>query len=442
MKFVSNYIVILSFVLFTACSGSQNEIVLHQIKYSTYTDEIVVEGTVEALQSSTITCPRRLDGTIVYLAEDGAFVKEGDTVCVLENRQAENFFQNTLDRVEQYQAQYEKGKANLEMQYAMLQAQVQTNQAQTSISNLDSVQLQYLSVQDRKIKELELKKTAIEKRKLERKLELLELINESELKKLQLQIKQQESEVDRIKGILDQLIMLAPQDGMVMRSNSRRSDDKVKEGDEVWGGMPLLDIPDKTRLKVTILASEADYKRINEKDSVVFTFNGMPGNLAWGKIDRKAPMGKPFSRNSKVKVFEITASVDSFKVLPELGLSANCRVILEEVKDTLVIPQLAVFEEDSMKVVYQKEDGRFVRREVLLAENSPKLAVVAFGVAYNNELALQKPASALIRSTVLINDSIKTRFEAIEKATDSVQTTNVTPPSVLPEGLNNVIIIE
>ncbi|MDA3930266.1 MAG: hypothetical protein PF541_15055 [Prolixibacteraceae bacterium] len=395
------------FVFYSCRNTDTSNSVLFQIQSATYTDDVLVDGTVEAVNSSTLACPRRLEGTIVFLIEEGVLVEEGDTVCILENRESENYLENLVVKVEQSKAQLAKSKADLEMQYALLEAQVQSNEAQTSITNLDTAQIKYLSIQQQKIKELELQIAVIQKEKFQKKLHFLEQINESELKKLKLQIEQDENQVDHIKSILNEMVMLAPQNGMAIRAKSWRSGEKVQEGDEVWGGMPLVKIPDKTEMKVIIQASESNYKRISEGNKVEYTFNAMPGNLAWGSIQKKAPMGKPIKRNSKVKQFEITATVDSFKVIPELGLSANCKVILTEVFDTIVIPQLAIFDEDSIKVVYVKKRKKFEKREILLGESSLKQAVIIAGLNGNEIISFQKPTKTKMKRIVLLPDSLK-----------------------------------
>jgi multidrug resistance efflux pump len=419
-------VVVLLPSLVVSCNNeNKNKMVLHQLALQSFSNELFVEGTVEALHSSTITCSRQLDGTIVYLIEDGAPVLKGDTVCIMENRESTSRYEDLLVRVEQTKAQYAKSEADLAMSYALLEAQVKSNEAQTAITNLDSLQLKYISVQQRKIKELELKKAAIEKAKFKMKLNFLEQINESELRKLELKIKQDENHAQKIKDIIDQMVMLAPQDGIALRSISPFSGNKTQEGDQVWGGMPIVDIPELTEMKVMISAAESEYKRIKVGDKVMYTFDGMPGNQAWGMIKRKAPMGKAIKRNSKVKHFEITATVDSFKVIPDPGLSANCRVLLDFLPDTVVVPMLAVFDEDSMKVVYVKTKNNFEKREIFPGISSPRETVVIAGLEGHELISFVKPPSSKVKSNVLIPDSVKTQLMNLKTKSVDVSKTPV-----------------
>ena len=154
-------------------------------------------------------------------------------------------------------------------------------------------------------------------------------------------------------------------------------------------------------MKVIINAREVEYKRIGINDAVEYVFDAMPGNIAHGKILKKAPVGKTISKKSKVKFFEIEASVDSSTTIPTPGLSARCNIILKRVQDTIVIPQITIFEVDSMKVVYVKNKTGFEQRQITTGLSSPKLAVVRQGLKTEEEVALRKPDQALINKKTI-----------------------------------------
>lgn len=400
---------LLGFILVFSCQRKGiDDSVMVQLSLKTYTDEMSIDGNVEAVNAITLICPQRIDGTIIYLVDDGTMVKTGDTVCIIENRELTNHYENLLTNVEKIQASYNKSQADLEMNYALLEAQLSNIHAQTSISNLDSVQLNYVTQVQRQIKELELQIADIEKGKFERKLEFLKRINESELKKIQLQIKREMNQAERVKEILDAMILLAPQDGMALRARSRiNRDNKIQEGDQVWNNVPIVSIPDMSQMKVIIQAPETEYRRISLNDSVIFHFDAMPGNMAWGKIQKIAPMGRSLSRNANIKVFDVTASIDSFLSIPEPGMSARCTIIMKQIPDTIVVPQLAIFEEDSIKVVYAASGKDYFRREVVTGIASPREAVIGAGLQGNERLSFVKPPAHRVLEFIPVPDSVK-----------------------------------
>ena len=353
----------------------------------------MIDGVAEPVRYTTIACPSNVDGIITYLIDDGTFVNEGDIVCILEDNNRKTDYDNLSIQLESAEAELNKVKADLQMQYALLEAQVKNNEADTEIAHLDSLQLQFATPTQRRIKELELERALIEKNKFKRKLEALEVINQSEIRKLELNIQQLTNRLASAKTILDALTIRSPRKGLAVVSNSQMTGEKLKVGNNVWNNMPLFIIPEVSEMKVKIMASEVDFRQINENDSVSFSFDAMPENIAYGKITKKLPVGQPHKRDSKVKFFEVEASVDSTLQVP----------------DTIVVPQIAIYEEDSIKVVYVKKNKKYEMRQITTGLSSSKESIVSDGLKKGEVIALIKPPHSMVKDKTLLNDSINVK---------------------------------
>jgi HlyD family secretion protein len=396
---------------FSCNMGSTSGTMTFQVVPTRYLDELVLDGTVEAVNSISLSCPEIYDVSVYSIVDEGVMVKKGDTVCVLESKMMVDQYENALKNLERIQAEFKKSQADLDLSFALMEAQVKNNEAQTAISDLDSLQLRYSSEAQRKITELQLKIARIEKNKLQKKLNSLKIINASELRKLNLRIKQSENQVEMMSQRMKLLIIIAPQDGLALRGYSPMGTGKLKEGDVVYEGMPLVEIPDLTRMRVKIVADESSYKRIQVGQKVHYTFDAMPGNIASGTISMKTPVGNPINRNSKVKFFDIIASIDSSQTLPGPGLSANCRVVVQEFNDTLVVPNVTVFEEDTIKVVYVKLKTGFERREIALGPASSSNSIITAGLDSGEFLAMVKPSNNLIKKEKLFSFEERNRWK-------------------------------
>ena len=373
-----------------------------------FENSVIVEGVVEPTYFTTVMCPANVDGTIIFMVEDGTQVNAGDVICIIEDNNNETNYNNLLDLIESISAELSTKKADLQMQQALLEAQVRNNEADTEIANLDSLQFRFASPTQRQISELQLESASIEKSRLEKRLQTLKIINDSEIKSIEINLRRAQSRLETAKEILESLTVRAPTSGLAIVSQSRRSGEKLKIGDEVWNNMPLVIIPEMSEMKVQMRLSETDFKYISENDSVSYSFNAMPDNWANGKITKMLPVGQPYSRDSKLKYFEVEASVDSILEMPEPGFTANCRVIVDYIKDTITVPQVAIFDEDSRKVVYVKKNKTFERREIKTGLSSQKESVVIEGLNRDEKVALTKPNSSLIKSErLLINTTSK-----------------------------------
>ena len=391
--------------LFSCQSQEKKEIPNYTVVKSDFEDYLTIDGYIEPVQTVTIGCPREVDGIVTFIIEDGSYVNQGDVVCIIEDKEVKKRYDESLVNLETAKAGLTKTKADLDLQFALLEAQVKNNAAETDIANLDSLQLQYLSPTQKRIKELELKKVSIVKHKLEKKLKSLAIINNSELKKSEFEIQRITGYLESSKATLDGLTLKSPGKGLASRARYYTGN-KVKEGDNVWNNMPVINIPELAKMKVKIYASEGNYKRININDPVEFTFDAMPKNSARGKILTKSPVGQPIKENSKVKTFEIESSIDSSLITPGPGLSANCKVILKRLKGALVIPLVAIFEKDSMKVVYVKNQDNYEMRQVKTGPTSPKNAVIFAGLHVNEKISLLEPKSSLVIKKTLLRKSI------------------------------------
>ena len=184
----------------------------------------------------------------------------GDTLCRLEAPEVENQYIKSVHELEKVKAEYNKSASNLELQYLLLDAQVKNIEVSTQITRLDSTQMQFTSALSREIIRLELQKADIEKETILKKLEFLKRINDSELQKMKLKIDQQKNQVDRAEDQLNKLILTSDVEGIVLYAKSWSSDSKIREGDVVWIGLPIIEIPDLTQMQLKLSVSEADYK--------------------------------------------------------------------------------------------------------------------------------------------------------------------------------------
>lgn len=182
------------------------------------------------------------------IVEDGIRVEEGDTLAIIEDKRLITNYNEDLINLENANAELSKSKADLEMQYAIMEAQVKTNETDTEIANLDSVQMQYLTPNQRKIRELELKQAAIEKKKLQMKLIALGEINRSEIRKLELTIQQIQNQLESSKRRIDALTLTAPKSGVVILATHMITRRKITVGDPIWDNMPIISIPESKKI--------------------------------------------------------------------------------------------------------------------------------------------------------------------------------------------------
>ena len=377
-----------------ACSQKSGKALpTFEIKRVAYEDILIVEGHTESVNPLNINCPPDVDGTIVNMIESGTKVKKGDTLCILEDANIENNVDRWLLDLEGMYAEMEKLKATQHLEYALLEAQVRNNEAETLLADYDSLQMLYMSPMDRRVKELQLERARIERTQLLKKLEVTKIVQQTDVMKLSKRIEWMERQLEKELQKKESLILLAPRDGVAVRARRWAwSDVKWVVGDNVWNGRTIVTLPDFDNMKVLIYAQETEYKRLHEGDSITYTFDAMPNNFAWGHITKLSPVGQTRTEGSTVKTFEIEASIDSMLTSVDPGMSAQCRIFLRHIPDTIVVPTVSIFEKDSLKVVYvEQRAGHYEERSVKLGESSPRSTVITNGLKVGEKITLIRP---------------------------------------------------
>lgn len=409
-------ILLLLYPLLYACSsvGEADE-PTYMVERGDFRYILRVDGLVEPVKVTNVSCPQRMDGFVTFIIDDGTWVEKGDTLCVIEDAGLESQYDAVLLQLEEVEGNLAKFKVANEMNNALLESEVLTNEAETKIAELDSLQLKYMPASQKRIKELELEIVALRKKKLEEKIKVTPVIQNTELNRYNVELQNINRQLLDIEKRLAGLTILAPKKGLAMRAESMFTMQKLKVGDNVWNGQPVISMPDMEKMKVKIYATESNFNAINERDSVLYTFDAMPGEKAIGKITKKSRAWKPITRGSNVKVYEVEASIDSLGAVPDPGFTVKCDILLRELRDTVFIPQIAVFNEDSIRVVYVKGKKGFEMRQVVTGLSSNKEVVINAGLDGGEEIAFIRPKDSHVRERVLLPDSIVQKYGKEEK---------------------------
>jgi multidrug efflux pump subunit AcrA (membrane-fusion protein) len=419
--------------IFPSCGKKNQGVVTYNLKHSDYLETIDVEGTVQAVNSNVLATPRVYSGLkVAYLAKEGAFVKKGDTICVLAAPDLMITFEQFNTDLEKMEGSKDSLEANQAMQLSLLEAQVETNNAQLEITMLDSIQLKFAPAVKQKLINLEMEKVKIEKMKLEKKLAAQKKIASSDLSQIGSRIMMQKNRIQMFQSQINSLYMVSPSDGFVIHaetptfytSGGSTIGGKIEEGSKVFYSMPLLQIPDISKMQVSVEVPEADYKRINNDQKVDIKIESVTNLETTGKIIRKSLATKNRDEKLSIKSYEIIVSVDSCDSKMKPGLSAFCRIIIGEMKDTIVVPSAAIFTKDSTKIVYVAKDDKFLPVPIETGISNSSESIVSKGLNGNETIALMEPPYLMISHELKSGNSIKNRSSSRKSDTLRKDTLN------------------
>jgi len=406
MKYFFFYILFTAF-FFLGCTKNKQNVITYDLKHSDYIEAIEAFGTIEAVNNVIIAAPRIYISnflTVAHLVEDGSNVKKGDIVCILDAPELIANFESVKTDLENMEADMKKLEADNSMQLSLLEAQVETNKAQMAISTLDSIEIKFAPQVKKRLLELEFEKANVEKKKLQKKFDAQKRIDIAELTQMNSRIMMLKNRIQVLQDQINSLKIIAPCDGIVMQIEGRTFNitggstlgGKIKEGSSVFSDMSLLQIPDIKEMQVSVEVPEVDFKRIKEEQKVLIRVESASNLITTGKIKRKTLAGKNEQEETAIRTYEVIISVDSCHSLMKPGLSASCRIIVDQLKDTIVVPAAAIFLKDSLKIVYVAEGEKFIPVTVETGFSNSSRSVITKGLAGNETITLIEPPHNLI----------------------------------------------
>jgi multidrug efflux pump subunit AcrA (membrane-fusion protein) len=426
MKNIFIYLTLV-FFLFPGCNSKKVSIITYELKRSDYLDAIEVTGTIQAVNNVLLIAPG-ISATnllkITYLAEDGAHVRKGDTICKFEVPSSlSSNLESFTTSLENLEGDLKKLEANNAMQLALLKAQVETNKAQIAIKKLDSIQIKFAPEVKQRLLAIEMEKADIEKMKLQKKFAAQKRINNSELIQMRSRIMIQKNRIKMIENQINLLSLVAPVNGIVMHVENYRLDGstftigKIEEGISTISGMSVLQIPEMKDMQVSVEVPEDDYKRIETGQKVLIRVEASKNLITSGNIKRKTLQRKNAQEKTAIKTYEVIIKVDSCHSKMTPGLSAMCRIIVKQVKDTIVVPTSAIIEKDSSKFIYVADGDKFIPVAVETGISSSSKSIISKGLAGNETIALIEPPHNLIRKEVNSKEDSSADSRPVKKDT-------------------------
>lgn len=396
------FIVIL---LISACGKKKSDIITYDLKRKDYNDAINAIGTIQAVNNILILAPTTSVTNLIqvaHLVKDGAHVLKGDTICTFVVPDLVNMVETYTADLEKMEGDLKKLEADNAMQLSLLNAQIETNKVQIAITMVDSLKMKFAPPAEKRLLALEMEKTNIEKKRLQKKFNAQKRISSSDVLKLSSRIMMQKSRIKMFQTQINSLKLVSPVDGIVMHIENYRLDGnsitigKIEEGCSTLSNMSVLQIPDMKSMQVLAEVPEADYKKIQNGQKVFINVEAASNLLTTGKIKRKSLQKTNPQVRTAVKTYEVIVGIDSCHSRMKPGLSAMCHIIIDQVKDTIVVPVSAIFEKDSSKIVYMAQGKKFIPVTVETGISNGTLSIISKGLVGNETIALTQPPHNMI----------------------------------------------
>lgn len=357
---------------------------------------ITAEGNLKAVQATTISPPmhgrrRRQPMKIEWMAPDGSQVDTGDVIIrfdpsdferELQESQADLAIADTQIARERVQAQSaEKGR------------ETARNLAQLELEKTRKLQRKDEEIYSRhQIVEAEIDENLSEARmdhateveSIERRL------TGSKLAVLSVGKRKASQSIEQAQGGLQSLEVKAPHAGILVFNRNWRGE-TLREGDQVWPGMELAEIPLLDEMEAQVFVLEVDAGGLEAGVPATLVVESHPEREYQAEVKQIDDLAKPRIRGLPVQYFGLTLSLErTDKDIMKPGQRVRATLILDK-DEAMVVPRQAVIDLDGQNVVYRRSDAGFEPVAVEVGAGTPGRVVIESGLEPGDVIALRDP---------------------------------------------------
>ena len=243
------------------------------------------------------------------------------------------------------------------------------------------------------------------------------MVNTADIKKRELNIERQQRDLDRTNEEIEAITINAEKPGLVVYGKVWKGSghEKIRVGDNIWGGVNIISLPDLSKMQVKTYVNEVDVDNLTVGQNAVIQLVALPGPTFTGIVSNIATLGREKEGEKNVKVFDITIEIDQQDERLRPGMTATSEVVIETIppripvkKDSiqpppskeilaesaplpLYVPLDAVFEKDGRTVVYRIVDGQNEETKIVLGKRNDNYVVVKDGLTPSDRVTLQDP---------------------------------------------------
>ena len=394
--FSSCFLLFLLLVGFNSCGKKTKEQIPEtEVVKGTFYIDMYEEGEIEAVNSTTISSPtlswRYGSLKISELVKDGQEVHAGDTVIAFDPSEVQKGIIEAEGRLEISRAELEKLIAQHDSELEELRADFEGTKISQEISKIRFESAIYESEIKKKEIQLNLEKSEIALSKAKEQIDNRIKIQKEEIKQKNLSINQDIARLAEAYDALRKLSVITPAPGIAIISHNWNAGNKFQVGDQCWSGFPIIQLPDLSLLKATVKINEVDIAKIQKGLQVEIKPDAFSDSIFSGKVNSIANLAVNKDRNSKVKVFpvEILINETNKNLLP--GLTVSCRILIDKLEDVLYIPLEALHTQTGEKFVYKKTSGGYEKTIIETGESNSDFIVVLSGLKEKDKIALINP---------------------------------------------------
>lgn len=202
----------------------------------------------------------------------------------------------------------------------------------------------------------------------------------------------QESKFQEHKAQLDNSEIQAPHDGFFVYEKTWFGQ-KIDIGSTVFPGNKIANLPNLDKMEAVLYVLETEAVGIVKEQSATIIIDAFPDRPISGKVTNISATASPIERDSPVKYFTVTVTLDTADpdwITPESQVEAT--IAISRIDDTIFIPNQAIFSDSKGDWVLLRSGGALKKKEIELGLRGANRSQIISGLEKDAEIALFAPA--------------------------------------------------
>jgi multidrug efflux pump subunit AcrA (membrane-fusion protein) len=383
------------------------EVPVARVRRGEFIISVRTRGDIKSARSVILKAPQVPGLRIVHLAEAGRPVKKGEVVVEFDGSQQD---QNVISRTTNVRA------ADGDIVQA-LASQTIDNEADSMSkmsgeydlerSKLDASKAEVLSAIDGEKNRIQVGVSEGSLQTVKASINAHQVGHDADLNRLNQRKVKAVRDLNTAKSYLGTMQLRAPIDGIVNLLPNFRSQGSFgqatppfKEGDNVWTGAEIAEIPDLSEMYVDLKLEEVDRGKLKLGQDVRIRVDAIPDKEFTATLDWISPIAALIFRGGSTaeKTFPARATIAHLDPRLRPGMSASTEIVIERAPNSLLIPSRASFSKDGKPAVFQQVGKAFVIRHIQLGRQNDEDAIVTAGLKEGDVVALENPAESAKRA--------------------------------------------
>jgi hypothetical protein len=352
---VKNKLLIIGMLTLLSLSACRKEVYDRtRVQSGAFRATLTETGELQALRSWVILAPdynwNYGRPQIVALEEEGTLVEKGDWVGQIDTTGVVSFLVNQKNQLAIEQANLTTLFVQQETELKALESTLREQEASLRLAIIDTQRVRFGTASEQEIARLKFKIAQIAHDKAKRNLAHSKIVHDQDILIQRDRIRQVQSEINQANRTLKTYRLTAPENGMVVYKAQRgrgRSSEKIKVGDEIRRGSPLIGLPDLREMKAISTVNETDIGKIYLDQKVVVRLDAFPNEKFNGKIISIGKICRFEDDESKVKVFDIEVLLENATKICRPGMTVNCEIVVAEYDNALFVDNNYIVEKDN-----------------------------------------------------------------------------------------------